>query len=132
MREYFLRILKTGLPTMLLLGALGVLLSEYAGNMIQTQQRDRQVKLGTTEDGRASTNSGEELASQLRVRLSLTMAAWGLGLVMVMELLRAMWVPPASSPADSEPAAEPRTVDELLNELAIRVEAESRKPANQP
>lgn len=77
MRPVLIRILKSGLPTALILLVIGFLLSEAAGLWAASQ------------DTRGATSS-DAVAAALRQRLPFAMAALGFVLVIAYELLRGL------------------------------------------
>lgn len=120
MRATFLRILKSGLPTAVLLGGLGYLYAAVAGIYLDANAPPRFTGQGT--DGASVTHT-------LEIRLPLLMAGSGFALVAGCELLLSLWRRPAvRKPAAAEPAAVAESgldpeVEKLLNQLLEQADA---------
>ena len=125
MRPTAIRILKHGIPAALVLAALGYGMAEVAGLWVSAQQPvqiDRELL--ETADAAPPMNQGDEISSTLRTRLPFTMAAWGFGLVAVLELLRRMVKgDPATTPPRPPPPDPDAEVEKLLNQLLEQAEA---------
>jgi hypothetical protein len=126
MRQFLLRVLKSGLPACVLLAGFGFVLAEYAGTMVANHDLPRRDSIAVETTSQASNIvAGQDVAAQFRSRLPWTLPLWGLGFVVLFEGLRSLWIKPEPLP----PAPDPNqlSVDELLNELAARVEAETSR-----
>jgi len=125
MRPTAIRILKHGISATLVLAGLGYGMAEVAGLWVNAQQpvqSDRELL--ETADAVPPINHGEEISSTLRTRLPFTMAAWGFGLVAVLELLRRMVKgDPAATPPPPPPPDPDAEVEKLLNQLLEQAEA---------
>lgn len=128
MRDFCKQLLKSSVPAAVVLAGIGYWLAEYAGGVVASQQIERASSLATDLAQSSPSTASTQLTHQLRWRLPLTLAAWGFGITFVIEFLRSLWTPPATTATDDTQVAlgqpAPQTVDELLNELAARVEAE--------
>jgi hypothetical protein len=102
MRDFSLRLLKTVLPTALVLAVCGYMLALGFGIYVTD-----------------SRYSGEQLRSTLAWRLPFTLAAWGSGIMFLYELFRSAW---GKKPVEKKPefvATRRNEVDaeQLLNQM---------------
>ncbi len=120
MRATFLRILKSGLPTAVLLAGLGYLYAIVAGIYLDTTAPPRPTGLPGTD--------GERATQALEVRLPILMGGSGFALVAGCELLLSLWRRPdagkTAAPPDAAPASglDPE-VEKLLNQLLEQADA---------
>lgn len=129
MRDTLIRVLKSGVPTALVLAALGWVMAEAAGLWLAGQPVSRSQP-GIPSDSSAATGS-EDVADMFRSRLPFAMAAWGFGIVTAFELTLGLWR------GGKKPAARPVAVptedevEKLLNDLLRQAEAaEAARAAN--
>ena len=123
MRYTLIRVLKSGVPTALMLAALGWVMAEGAGMWLAGQTVGRSG---------APYDSGSDVAGTLRTRLPFAMAAWGFGIVLVFELVLSLWrggKPPAPKPV-ATPSED--SVEKMLNELLAQTEAAQAARAANP
>jgi hypothetical protein len=125
MCRFFVSIFKSAVPTAFVLAGIGFLLAEYAGVMVASHEIPRQVPVEGETIG-STTKIAHQVTGQLRVRLPITLAVFGFGLVTFWEGLRSIWAKPSVLEQENSDD-EPQTVDELLNQLAARVEAETKQ-----
>ena len=119
MHPILARILKQGIPVALILAAVGFLMAQAAGMFFAAQSGGDSSLRVTVGDAPASADGGDDLARALQRRLPFTLAAWGFGLVVVVELvlglLRGLKPAPASAPAAAVPTED--ETERLLNKL---------------
>lgn len=124
MHPILVRILKQGIPVAIILAVVGYVLAEAAGMWFAMQSGGNstvRVTVGNTPVD-PSADGGKDLTRALRTRMPFTLAAWGFGIVAVIELFlglvrgRKPAVPPAQ-PAEVN-------VEKLLQQVA---EAESQR-----
>jgi hypothetical protein len=127
MRSLLLRILKNGLMTAVLLGALGYALGEFATTVLESNAPPRM-----TSDAPPAQQSNV-LATDLKARMPLTLAGWGFALITAIELVRFV-VRGGKSEATPKPAPPPVTDEtaKLLNELLAKADAERKLAAACP
>jgi hypothetical protein len=114
-----IRILKSAVPSALMLALVGYLFAEMAGVWYDSHMTTPEHKSTATVD-------------HLRSRLPLTMAAWGFGLVTLYELVRSLWRPrPEPKPAVAEPSVEEQ-LQKLLREAKAQNLAATPPPAGCP
>ncbi|MCZ2342066.1 MAG: hypothetical protein LC104_09765 [Bacteroidales bacterium] len=116
MRPLVFRIVRNGVVTAFPLAMIGYLLAELAGFGLTTQPAFSQPR---------DAVAVEEISAQLRQRLPFTMAAWGVGLVTLWELL--LFVV-RGHPAPAPTPEEPTPHDDLYNQLLQH--AETAAPAS--
>ena len=110
MRAFAIRVLKNGLPVAALLALLGYGLAQMAEMM------------GGKAD-RPNPDGVPEMREVLQYRLPLTMAAWGLGIVVAFEVLFSLWRPTVPAAA-TKPAAVPvDEAEQLLMKLLEEADA---------
>lgn len=124
-RPLLIRILKNGLLTAVLLAALGYALAEFATAVLGTQTTPR-----STADLPAV--SADDLTIGLKGRMPLTLAAWGFGLVAVIEVLRHLLRGGKRALAAKPAAAVVDETAKLLNELLEKADAERQRAAACP
>jgi hypothetical protein len=103
MSPFLRRLLLSVVPTMVLLALCGYGLSRAAGAYVA--------------NGR---DTGQQLAETLQWRLPITLAAWGGGLVFLMELIRHLWVKPAAKPM-AQQELKPLTPDQEAEQLLLQL-----------
>ena len=103
MSPFVRRLFISVLPTVVLLALCGYGLSRAAGLYVA--------------NGR---DSGEQLAETLQWRLPITLAAWGGGLVFLMELVRYLWVKPVAKTQTAE-AVKTLTPDQEAEQLLLQL-----------
>ena len=121
MQTTLIRILKHGIPAAVILAVIGYAMSEFAGGWISAQPDPRR---NDPTSKNAPEFTGEEIARTMKMKLPLTMATWGFGIVVVFELIAWVWRP--ASQSGPRPAGMPKEseVELLLNQLLIRAEAD--------
>jgi hypothetical protein len=124
MHPILVRILKQGIPVALILAVVGFVLAEAAGMWFAMQSAGDSTVRVTVGDTPIdpSANGGKDLTRALRTRMPLTLAAWGFGIVAVIELLLGLWrgrkpATPATPPAEVD-------VEKLLQQVG---EAEAQR-----
>jgi hypothetical protein len=130
-----IRILKQGIPVALILAVIGYVMAGVAGMWLSSHSgSDTSVRV-TVENSSADT--GETLTQAMQLRLPLTLAAWGFGLVTVLELVRTLVR--GQKPSTKQNTLPSRVTEDetekLLNQLlqqADAAEAERSKPVNTP
>ena len=130
MRVTLIRILKHGLPTALLLAVVGYLLGELAAVWVTSQPPSRAVAQANAETPSKTQNpigprTDPEVVQALRYELPLRMASWGLGLVIVCELLLSLCRGKSPTRVERQPLVPPTDaeVEALLNQLLQQAEA---------
>jgi hypothetical protein len=119
------RILKQGIPVALILAAVGFLMAEAAGIFFAMQSGgDSSVRV-TVGDAPASADAGEDLTRTLQRRLPFTLAAWGFGLVVALELLLGLWRgrKPATPSSSAPTVPTEDETEKLLNQLLQQADA---------
>jgi hypothetical protein len=94
MHPILVRILKQGIPVALILAAVGFVLAEAAGMWFAMQSGGDSTVRVTVGDATVPadpSSGGNDLTRALRTRMPFTMAAWGFGIVAVIELLLGLW-----------------------------------------
>jgi hypothetical protein len=134
MHPILVRILKQGIPVALILAAVGFLMAEAAGIFFAMQSGgDSSVRV-TVGDAPESANAGEDLTRTLQRRLPFTLAAWGFGLVVALELVLGLWrgrkptAPPGRAPAVPTEDETEKLLNQLLQQ-ADAAEADRAKSA---
>jgi hypothetical protein len=113
MRAFGIRVLKNGLPVVVLLAALGYGMSQMAEMM-------------TGKSDRPNPDGVPEMRDVLQYRLPFTFAAWGLGFVVAFEALFSLWRKPLP-PTDAKPAAvQADEAEQLLMKLLEEADAAER------
>lgn len=105
MRPYLLTLLKTGLPTAAGLGVVGYAFARFAGVWYVSE---------------AGGRTANDIAEALEWRLPLTMAAWGVGLVVFFEGILSLWRKPPAPLTAVTPVDE---TEQLLLKLLEEAEA---------
>ncbi len=103
MSPFVRRLLISVLPTMLLLAVCGYGMANAAGLYVGNERY-----------------SGDQLVETLQWRLPLTLAAWGGGLVFLMELVRHLWLKPAEKPKSRE-TTKSLTPDQEAEQLLLQL-----------
>jgi hypothetical protein len=123
MRLTLLRILKHGVPTAIFLAVMGYVLAEAAGMWLASQPAPGEVRSRADApafQAEPAVGADPEMLRTLRYQLPLRMAAWGVGLVVIVELflglIRRAKPRSAVPPSDAE-------VEQLLNQLLEQSEA---------
>jgi hypothetical protein len=113
------RILKSAVPSALILAACGYLIAEVAGSWFEANNTTR-------------THEPGAIPAALRQRLPLTMAAWGFALVGLYELIRGLWIrQPTPAPPPAVSSAEDQ-LQQLLREAEARNLAATPPPTGCP
>jgi len=103
MSPFVRRLFISVLPTMVLLALCGYGMSRAAGLYVANER-----------------DNGEQLAKTLQYRLPITLAAWGGGLVFLMELFRHLWVKPVAKVTDAE-VPKTLTPDQEARQLLLQL-----------
>ena len=113
MRAFAKRVLKNGLPVAVLLAALGYGMAQMAEMMAGKSDRPTPAHV-------------PELRTHLQYRLPLTMAAWGLGIVVAFEGLFSLWRRPVPPVAEVKAVAPMDEAEQLLLKLLEEADAAER------
>jgi hypothetical protein len=111
------RILRHGLIAALMLGGLGFVFAQFAGLWYQEKIGDQPAPSG-----------GAEVTEALQWRMPLTMAGWGVAIVVVIELVGSLWRKP-SKPVETKPVPDGEA---MLLELLDQAEAAEQERAKPP
>jgi hypothetical protein len=109
------RILRHGIPTALILGCLGYIFAQFAGVWYQDHAGDRDAPTG-----------GFEVTESLQWTMPITMALWGIGVVVAMEFARWLWRTWFPKPTVSTSAPGP-DAEQLLLKLLDEAETAERE-----
>ena len=130
MPPLLIRILKNGIPTVILLAMIGYLLAEAAGMYMAANVPPRVDALDP--DSPPPAIQPSEIRQELKSRLPVTLAAWGFGLIVVIEVGLSYFRKKKVSPTPSTPPVDDTTA--LLNKLLEQAEAAeaARQAAGSP
>ncbi len=113
MRAFAIRVLRNGLPVAVLLAAVGYGMAQMAEMMAGRSPRP-------------TPGHVPELSTHLEYRLPLTMAAWGLGLVVALEALFSLWRQPVPPASEGKPLPPMDEAEQLLLRLLEEADAAER------
>ena len=129
MHPVLVRILKQGIPVAVILAVIGYVMAEAAG-MLVGGPGEASVRVPT--GGADGAEVEQDVTRALRSQMPLTLAAWGFGIVVAVELVRAaLRGTRATRPAAPQPPSED-SVETLLNQLLQQAEAAEAARAAQP
>ncbi len=133
MRRTAIRILKHGVPAALVLAVIGYVMAEMAGAWVSANVpvRANQEALDLPDDA-PKPSHGDAVAETIRNRLPFTMAAWGFGLVVVLELFLRMWRGNPAAVPPKPPTNPNADVEHLLNQLLLQADADRAAMAAVP
>jgi hypothetical protein len=122
MQSYGQRVLKGAIPAALVLAVCGYFYAQMAGTWHASNAR--------ASEGQQAQDQAAELTRQLKLRIPITMALWGVAFVAAYEAVRGIWKKPTPKSALDQ-TAEP-TTEQKLQALLETIDAEPPMLAETP